>query len=98
MVFWLLRKSKNLKSTSMRKVESNNLVIVIILGLFFIHMRANQAFGQTNNSNSSDGIGSAKAQASASLPSVPLGNSNSGGTPSGSPEPTLGLDGINWDG
>ena len=98
MVFWLLRKSKNHKYIIMRKVESNILVIVITLGVFFIHMQANQTFGQTNNSNSSDGTGSAKAQASASLPSVPLGNSNSGGTPSGSPEPTLGLDGINWDG
>jgi len=82
----------------MRKVESNILAVVITSGLFFIHMQANQTFGQTNNSDSSDGTGSAKAQASASLPSVPLGNSNSGGTPSGSPEPTLGLDGINWDG
>jgi hypothetical protein len=68
------------------------------LGLFFIYVQANQTFGQTNNSNSSDGAGSAKAQASASLPSVSLGDSNSGGKPSGSPEPSLGLDGVNWDG
>ena len=82
----------------MRKLESNILIVFITLGLFFIHVQANQTFGQTNNSNSSDGTGSAKAQASASLPSVPMGNSNSGGTPSGSPEPALGLDGVSWDG
>ena len=98
MVFWLLRKSKNHKYIIMWKVESNILVVVMALGLFLIGVHVNQAFCQTNNSNPSDGTGSAKAQASASLPSVPLGNSNSGGTPSGSPEPTLGLDGINWDG
>jgi len=82
----------------MRKVKSNILVVAMKLGLFFIYVQANQAFGQTNNSNSSDGAGSAKAQASASLPSVSLGDSNSGGKPSGSPEPSLGLDGVNWDG
>ena len=82
----------------MSKVESNILVVVISLGLFLIEVHVNQAFGQTNNSNSSDGTGSAKAQASASLPPVLLGGSNSGGTPSGVPEPSLGLDGINWDG
>lgn len=82
----------------MRKVESNILVVAMKLGLFFIYVQANQTFGQTNNSNSSDGAGSAKAQASASLPSVSLGDSNSGGKPSGSPEPSLGLDGVNWDG
>ena len=82
----------------MSKVESNILVVVISLGLFLIEVHVNQAFGQTNNSNSSDGTGSAKAQASASLPPVSLGGSNSGGTPSGAPEPSLGLDGINWDG
>ena len=82
----------------MRKVESNILVVAMTLGLFFIHVQANQTFGQTNNSNSSEGAGSAKAQASASLPSVSLGDSNSGAKPSGSPEPSLGLDGVNWDG
>jgi len=82
----------------MRKVKSNILVVAMKLGLFFIYVQANQTFGQTNNSNSSDGAGSAKAQASASLPSVSLGDSNSGGKPSGSPEPSLGLDGVNWDG
>ena len=98
MAFWLLKKSKKHKFIIMRKAESNILIIAITLGLLFIHMRANQAVGQTNNSNSSDGAGSAKAQASASLPSVSLGDSNSSGTPSGSPEPSLGLDGVNWDG
>ena len=82
----------------MRKVESNILLVPMTLGLFFIYVQTNQTFGQTNNSNSSDGAGSAKAQASASLPSVSLGDSNSGGKPSGSPEPSLGLDGVNWDG
>ena len=82
----------------MRKVESNILVVAMTLGLFFIYVQTNQTFGQTNNSNSSDGAGSAKAQASASLPSVSLGDSNSGGKPSGLPEPSLGLDGVNWDG
>ena len=82
----------------MRKVELNILVVAMTLGLFFICVQTNQTFGQTNNSNSSDGAGSAKAQASATLPSVSLGNSNSGGVPSGSPEPLVGLDGIGWDG
>jgi hypothetical protein len=98
MAFWLLKKSKNHKYNNMRKVESNILVVAMSLGLFLIYVQANQTFGQTNNSNSSDGAGSAKAQASASLPSVSLGDSNSGGKPSGSPEPSLGLDGVNWDG
>jgi hypothetical protein len=98
MVFWLLKKSKNHKYIIMREVESHIVIIAITLGLFFTHVQANQAVGQTNNSNSSDGAGSAKAQASASLPSVSLGDSNSGGKPSGSPEPSLGLDGVNWDG
>ena len=82
----------------MRKVESNILVVAMTLGLFFIYVQTNQTFGQTNISNSSDGAGSAKAQASASLPSVSLGDSKSDGKPSGSPEPSLGLDGVNWDG
>jgi len=82
----------------MRKIESPILIVVITLGLFFIYAKANQAFGQTNNSNSLDGAGSAKAQASASLPPVSLGDSNSGSTLTGAPEPSLGLDGINWDG
>ena len=98
MVFWLLKKSKNLKYIIMRKAKSRVVIIAITLVLFFIHIQANQAVGQTNNSNSSDGGGSAKAQASASLPSVSLGDSKSAGTPSGSPEPSLGLDGVNWDG
>jgi hypothetical protein len=82
----------------MRKVELNILVVAMTLGLFFICVQTNQTFGQTNNSNSSDGAGSAKAQASASLPSLSLGDSKSDGKPSGSPEPSLGLDGVNWDG
>jgi hypothetical protein len=82
----------------MRKVESNIREVAMAVGLYFICVQTNQTFGQTNNSNSSDGGGSAKAQASATLPSVSLGNSNSGGVPSGSPEPLLGLDGISWDG
>jgi len=98
MVFWLLKKSKNLKYIIMRKAKSRVVIIAITLVLFLIHIQANQAVGQTNNSNSSDGGGSAKAQASASLPSVSLGDSKSAGTPSGSPEPSLGLDGVNWDG
>jgi hypothetical protein len=98
MVFWLLKKSKNLKYIIMRKAKSRVVIIAITLVLFFTHIQANQAVAQTNNSNSSDGGGSAKAQASASLPSVSLGDSKSAGTPSGSPEPSLGLDGVNWDG
>ena len=82
----------------MRKVESNIREVAMAVGLYFICVQTNQTFGQTNNSNSSDGGGSAKAQASATLPSVSLGNSNSGCVPSGSPEPLLGLDGISWDG
>jgi len=78
--------------------KSNILIVSITLGLFFFHVQVNEIFGQTNNSNSSDGASSAKAQASASFPSVSVGNSNSGSTSSGTPEPSSGLDGINWDG
>ena len=82
----------------MSNLKPKNALVATALGLLFCHWQVIQIFGQTKSPSSSDGTGSAKAQASASLPSVPLGNSNSGGTPSGSPEPSTGLDGVSWDG
>ena len=82
----------------MSNLKLKNALVATVLGLLFYHWQVIQIFGQTNSPSSSDGTGSAKAQASASLPSVSLGNSNSGGTPSGLPEPSTGLDGVSWDG
>ena len=49
-------------------------------------------------SNSTPPAGGGQAQATATLPAIPNGGGNSAGVPAGTPEPTTGLDGVNWDG
>ena len=70
----------------------------ILIGFALIQGHQSSLFAQAASSPSSTGGGGAQAQATATLPSIPSGASNSAGTSSGIPEPTAGLDGVSWDG
>jgi len=68
---------------------------LILLGLILIQVDQSEVMGQSNGSPPA-GVG--QAQATATLPAIPNGGGNSAGVPAGTPEPTTGLDGVNWDG
>jgi len=68
---------------------------LLLLGLILIQVDQSGLIGQ---SNGSPPVGVGQAQATATLPAIPNGGSNSSGVPAGTPEPTAGLDGVNWDG
>jgi len=60
-----------------------------------ILVEQSELIGQSNGSPPAAG---GQAQATATLPALPNGGGNSAGVPAGTPEPTTGLDGVNWDG
>ena len=68
---------------------------LLLLGLILIQVDQSELIGQ---SNSTPPAGGGQAQATATLPAIPNGGGNSAGVPAGTPEPTTGLDGVNWDG
>jgi hypothetical protein len=72
-----------------------NRYYLILLGLILIQVDQSEVIGQSNGSPPA-GVG--QAQATATLPALPNGGGNSAGVPAGTPEPTTGLDGVNWDG
>lgn len=71
---------------------------VFIMACVVIQAHLEKALGQTTNSNPPSNVGVAKAQASATLPSIGGNNSKGNDTPAGAPEPSTGLDGVSWDG
>ncbi len=68
---------------------------LLLVGLILIQVDQSELIGQ---SNSTPPAGGGQAQATATLPAIPNGGGNSAGVPAGTPEPTTGLDGVNWDG
>jgi len=68
---------------------------LLLLGLILILVEQSELIGQSNGSTPAAG---GQAQATATLPAIPNGGGNSAGVPAGTPEPTTGLDGVNWDG
>ena len=68
---------------------------LLLLGLILIQVDQSELAGQSNGSPPAAG---GQAQATATLPAIPNGGGNSAGVPAGTPEPTTGLDGVNWDG
>ena len=68
---------------------------LLLLGLILIQVEQSELIGQ---SNASPPAAVGQAQATATLPAIPNGGGNSAGVPAGTPEPTTGLDGVNWDG
>ena len=68
---------------------------LLLLGSILIQVNQSGLIAQSNGSPPTAG---GQAQATATLPAIPNGGGNSAGAPAGTPEPTAGLDGVNWDG
>ena len=98
MVFWLLRKLRNPETGRFTNTKMKKRICYVLIGLALTQGHQCCLLAQAGSAPSSTGGGGAQAQANATLPSIPSGPSNGAGNPAGIPEPTSGLDGVNWDG
>jgi hypothetical protein len=98
MVFWLLRKLRNPETRRFTNTKMKKRICYVLIGLALTQGHQCCLLAQAGSAPSSTGGGGAQAQANATLPSIPSGPSNGAGNPAGIPEPTSGLDGVNWDG